>query len=194
MHKSAIIFLALWFVVAAGCDTSQDNGGTSSPAAGAESAAAKPTVQPAAEAESATAKMGGPITMSYRLIGVPVVGQPLAIDLEIASALGDQPVRIDYRILDPTALRLAESQSPYATVARTAPDAVGTEQVSVVPLREGRLYLNVAASIETEQGSMSTVTAIPIQVGSAVREAQENGRLSTEPDGESVRVLSGSEE
>jgi hypothetical protein len=61
--------------------------------------------------------------------------------------------------------------------------------VRVIPLREGRLYLNVAAEVETESGSFSSVTAVPIQVGPAVRELQENGVVTTDENGELIRTL-----
>ncbi len=60
-------------------------------------------------------------------------------------------------------------------------------------MREGRLDLNVSASVETENGSMSTVTAIPIQVGDAPRTLQQNGQLATDEDGNAVRVLPANE-
>jgi hypothetical protein len=36
---------------------------------------------------------------------------------------------------------------------------------------------------------MSTVTAIPIQVGEAPREIQENGTATTDENGEAIRSL-----
>jgi len=152
------------------------------------------TVKAGAEPTMTTAKISAPVAIRYRVIGEPVIGQPLTIDLSISSAFGPQQVRVDYRIVDGSALQLAESQLQYATVDAVADDAGSSEQVTVVPLREGRLYLNVAASIDTEQGAMSTVTAIPIQVGTAVRSAEDNGELQRDASGESVRVLDGSED
>ncbi|NNC77970.1 MAG: hypothetical protein HKN77_08400, partial [Woeseiaceae bacterium] len=63
------------------------------------------------------------------------------------------------------------------------------QQVTIIPMREGRLYLNVTASVETGNGSMSTVTAIPIQVGDAPRTLEENGVLQKDAEGNSIRVL-----
>jgi hypothetical protein len=194
LHTHPKILLGLWLLAAAGCGAGGDDAEEQAPGASADNIAAPAAAGGSGDEKPSSAKVGGPITIGYRLIGEPVVGQPLAIELRVASALGDQPVRIDYRILDATALRLAESQSPFATVARTAPDAVGNEQVTIVPLREGRLYLNVAASIETGDGSISTVTAIPIQVGNTVRDTPENGRLATDDAGDAVRVLEGSDD
>jgi hypothetical protein len=193
LHTKPKILLGLCLLAAVACGAGTDD--AAEPAPGTPAAGLATPAKPGpGEQDATSAKIGGPISIAYRLIGEPVVGQPLAIELRVASALGDQPVRIDYRILDATALRLAESQAPYATVARTAPDAVGNEQVTVVPLREGRLYLNVAASVDTGAGSISTVTAIPIQVGNTAGEARENGRLATDDAGEAVRVLDGSDD
>ena len=63
-------------------------------------------------------------------------------------------------------------------------------QVVVIPQREGRFYLNVSASFETEDGTLSTITAIPIQVGTGTRELQQNGEVELDESGETVRVLS----
>ena len=155
--------------------------------------APSPTAVDADGEAKRTAKIGGPVTINYRLIGRPAIGQPLSIALLVTSALTDRPVRVDYRILDVTALRLADSQLPYATIDQATDVSAGEEQVTVVPLREGRTYLNVAATVETEEGSIATVTAIPIQVGERTR-ARENGVLSTDSDGAPIRVLQGSED
>lgn len=135
-------------------------------------------------------KPSGPITVAYRLIGKPVVGQPIAVDLRVMSTLEGKPVTLDYRVHDTTALMLAESQPRTTTLAASANrEGERAQQVTVIPMREGRLYLNVSASVDTENGTMSTVTAIPIQVGDAPRKLQDNGVLSTDDQGDAVRVL-----
>ena len=139
-------------------------------------------------------KPSGPITVAYRIIGKPVVGQPVAIDLRVSSTLSPQPINIGYRINDATAMRLAKSQPETVTLAPNTVDRMGVQQVRIVPMREGRLYLNVSASIETENGSMSTVTAIPIQVGDAPRTLGENGELQTDAEGNQIRVLPAKED
>ena len=138
---------------------------------------------------AAASKPGGPVSVGYRIIGQPVVGQPVAIELRLVSALGTQPINVGYRINDASAMQLAESQPPFITVAPAAVEEPTMHQVTIVPLREGRLYLNVSASVETEEGTMSTVTAIPVQVGEGGREVEENGELSTDENGEAIRSL-----
>jgi hypothetical protein len=139
--------------------------------------------------EAATGKPSGPITISYRIIGKPIVGKTLAIDLRIASTLEDQPFNVSYRINDVTAMRLPESQPARVAVVPNIGEDFSAQQVIVIPLREGRLYLNVAVEFDAENGSMSTVTAIPIQVGGGVRELQQNGIITTDENGEPIRSL-----
>ena len=55
--------------------------------------------------------------VNYRIIGTPIVGSPVSIDLEIVSAFGTEPVNISYQVPDRTALLLDESQPD--TLTRT---------------------------------------------------------------------------
>lgn len=134
-------------------------------------------------------KPSGPIAVSYRIIGKPVVGQPVAIELKFDSSLGDRPVNVAYRINDITAMRLADSQPATLTIAPAEDNAGNSQRVTIIPLREGRLYLNVSMSVDTGEGSMGTVTAIPIQVGNAPRAVQENGTAATDENGNAIRTL-----
>jgi hypothetical protein len=56
-------------------------------------------------------------------------------------------------------------------------------------MREGRIYLNVAASAQAADGRTMTMMAVPIQVGQGGRDLEENGELATDEDGEAIRVL-----
>lgn len=142
---------------------------------------------PAASAPQASAgKPSAPITIDYAVIGTPVVGQPVSVNLEVSSSLPGQPVTLNYRIND--ARNLAFPQAQPQRVALPAPadaDRV-MQQVTVVPQREGRLYLNVSAEVETADGTLMKSIAIPIQVGSAPRQLEANGELREDADGETV--------
>lgn len=141
----------------------------------------------------ATVKPQGPVAIAYRIIGTPIVGQPLGIDLQVTSMIGPQAITLSYRVNDSTALQLTEAQPVSVTIVPSGDDGPSQQQVRVVPLREGRLFLNVSASVDTDSGTMSTVTAIPIQVGSAPREIQDNGTLTSDESGAPVRSLPASE-
>ncbi|MGI9222125.1 MAG: hypothetical protein ACR2QS_13935 [Woeseiaceae bacterium] len=141
-----------------------------------------------------SSELKSPVEITYRVIGTPIVGSPVALDLQFKSALGDTPYRVEYRVNDATALQLPEGQSNSVSISPTSANEVVAQQVTVIPLREGRLYLNVAAVVATEEGTMQTVTAVPIQVGAAApRQASENGRVITDEQGNRIRSLPATE-
>lgn len=135
------------------------------------------------------ARPGTMFQVGYRIVGTPVVGSPVSIDLEIDSALGDEPVEIAYQIPDPSALAMDEAQPRTLTRAPQAGERRIRERVTVIPQREGRLFINVRASSSDDDGSASTVISIPIHVGNVDTSLQEHGRLETDDEGETTRVL-----
>ena len=147
--------------------------------------------EPGAHADGYTtvAKPGAPYSIGYRIIGTPLVGSPVTVALQVRSALGPRPVTLSYRVPDRDAMVLAESQPSSVRLEPAANEDALRQQVTVVPMREGRIYLNVSAAIETAEGMASTVAAIPLQVGGGPRELEPNGRLETDENGETVRVL-----
>jgi hypothetical protein len=158
---------------------------------GTDQATADPAGKPAPEA-ARTVKPMGPVQINYRIVGTPIVGQPVAIDLEVRSVQGPQEITLSYRINDATAMQFPEAQPAEVSLAARTDESPSLQQVRVIPLREGRLYLNVAADVETESGTLSTITAIPIQVGGpASRVPQQSGTVVTDENGEQVRVMQG---
>lgn len=142
-----------------------------------------------------TSEVQSPVEITYKVIGTPIIGQPIALNLQFRSSFGVTPYTVTYSVNDETALQMAEAQSVSVSIAPSTADERVAQQVTVVPLREGRLYLNVEAVIETENGSMRTVTAVPIQVGAAApRRIIENGEVTTDEDGNLIRSLPAKEE
>jgi hypothetical protein len=139
--------------------------------------------------KAAGTKPGAPYRISYQIIGTPIVGSPVTVEMQIGSLVGSRPLTLDYRIRDASSMMLAESQPARVRMEPAANEMMFKQQVTLIPQREGRFYLNVSASFETENGTMSTVTAIPIQVGAGTRELQEHGEVQVDENGEAVRVL-----
>lgn len=178
--RLTILAGALFALAACGSEKAEEQALTSN--------AGKKTADP--ELAGAVVTPGSPYRVTYQIIGTPIVGSPVTVDLQIESATGSRPVGIDYRIRDASSMMLAESQPARVQMEPAANETVFKQQVTVIPQREGRFYLNVSASFETGDGTVSTVTAIPVQVGAGSRELQENGEVQIDADGEAVRVLS----
>jgi hypothetical protein len=134
-------------------------------------------------------KPQGPVRIDYRIIGTPVVGQPVTIDLTVKSNVGEEPVTLSFGSNDSTAMTFPESQQRMVSLAFVDDERIAGQQVTVIPAREGRLFLNVTAHLETDTGSLQTVTAVPIQVGAAPRELQQNGVVTTDENGELIREM-----
>ena len=135
-------------------------------------------------------KPGAPFRVSYDVVGTPIVGSPVTVNLRVTSALGSDPVKVTYRINDVSAMAFHEAQPASVEIAPAANEDFVVQQVTVIPQREGRLYLNVATSVDTDDGSRSSVVAIPIQVGAGARTIEEQGEVEIDENGEAVRVLS----
>ena len=145
------------------------------------------------EKYSITGKPQGPVRIDYRIIGTPVVGQPVTVDLNVKSNVGDVPVTLSYGTNDTTAMTFPETQQRRVSLAFVDEERTAGQQVTLIPTREGRLFLNVTAHVQTDTGSLQTVTAVPIQVGSAPRELQENGVVTTDENGQLIREMPASD-
>lgn len=135
------------------------------------------------------AKIGAPFRVKYRLIGTPIVGAPLSIDLRVTSSLNPGAVAFSYRVPDETSMRLHQAQPADLITEFADNDDFVDQRITIVPQREGRLFVNVSVGIDTETGRDSTTIAIPIQVGQGGRELEEHGELAKDEDGESIRIL-----
>ena len=171
-------------------------GGGEQPAPVAEQGASAETpvaVLTPEDTYSIIGKPQGPVRIDYRIIGTPVVGQPVTIDLTVKSNVGEEPVTLSFGSNDSTAMTFPESQQRMVSLAFVDDERIAGQQVTVIPAREGRLFLNVTAHMQTDTGSLQTVIAVPIQVGAAPREFQENGVVTTDESGELIREMPASE-
>jgi hypothetical protein len=146
------------------------------------SGSAKPAPAVADTSGASPGKPMAPISIQYEVIGNPIIGQPVLINVEVSSAEG--PVDVQYSITDGSALMFQQGQVERYQFAGTSEDSM--RQVSVIPQREGRLYVNVSAEVQTPGGPMMRSMAIPIKVGAAPEEATINGELKVGPEGETV--------
>ena len=183
--------MSLAAAILAGCG----NGGEQQSPAAAQVDEAESTVAVLTPDEKygITGKPRGPVKIDYRIIGTPVVGQPLTIEFAVKSNVDDQPVTLSYSSQDSTAMTFPESQQRRILLAFEGEERLAGQRVTVVPAREGRLFLNVTAQMQSDTGSLQTVIAVPIQVGAAPRQLQENGVVTTDGSGELIREMPASE-
>ena len=143
----------------------------------------------AAAAQTSPGKPGAPISFRYEVRGTPVVGQPVAINLFVSSSAYDGPISVQYRVNDASSMMFPESQAQRTEFSAAPGDDPRAQQITVIPQKEGRLYLNVSAEIQTPNGVMMKTQAIPIQVGAAPRDLESAGELKETEDGDTVVSL-----
>lgn len=116
-----------------------------------------------------------PVTLSYDVVGNAIVGQPVSVNLQLASSQGDRSVRIEFRPADADSVSFPEAQARTVDLVVPGGGATVAQQVTVIPRREGRIFLNVSATAATEQGSVIRSLSVPIQVGAAPEGALADG-------------------
>ena len=190
-QKQFFSFAALTLVLGLGACNEDSKTATSVTAEKVESTpvaatTSKPAIVAPAASSASPGKPSAPISMKYEILGNPVVGQPVAINVEVRSTSGNHPVTVQYSINDSSALVFQAGQVERLQVTANAEKTAPLQQLAVIPQREGRLYVNVSAEIQTADGSMIKSMAIPIQVGNAPAKPEINGELVEGPDGETV--------
>ena len=161
----------------------QDDGYRSDAVQAPEHAVAgKPITTVGDTGNSSPGKPTAPIDISYEVIGNAIIGSPVSINIVVTSDRG--PVSVEYSITDGSALMFQPGQVERLEIID--PSSGSVQQLSVVPQREGRVYINVSAEIETPDGLAIRSMAIPIKVGTAPEKATINGELVEGPDGETV--------
>ena len=136
-------------------------------------------------------KPSAPISIEYEIVGSPIVGAPVLINVDVSSGAG--PVSVQYNIIDTSALVFQRGQVQQWEISDPAAEST-FQQLSVIPQREGRLYVNVSAEVMTPSGSMIRSMAIPIKVGEAPSPTTPNGEVVEGPDGEAVISLPAQED
>lgn len=145
--------------------------------------------KPAPQFDGTVTKIGSPFSISYKIIGTPVVGSPIAIELRVTSNLESPIVQLSYSIPDDSSMVLHEAQPAAINAELAANEKWVDQRVTVIPQREGRIYLNVAAAVDGADGRTMTMMAVPVQVGQGGRDLEEAGELATDENGEAIRIL-----
>jgi len=170
--------LAMMLIGISACQDSGSPNDAAQPAA--DSGKSAPTVADAPA--NSPGKPTAPIDISYEVIGNAIVGSPVSINVIVTSAAG--PVNVQYSIVDSSAMMFQTGQVQRLEIAD--PSLGNVQQLSVIPQREGRVYINVSAEIQAPDGLRIRSIAIPIKVGRAPVEASVNGEVVEGPDGETV--------
>jgi hypothetical protein len=142
-----------------------------------------------ATAQRSPGKPGAPVDISYSLLGKPVAGQPLEIELRIMAAAAFDAIRLDYGASE----RLSLGRGMPQTLALVAqkPGVPAVQRVQVTPQADGLHYFKVRVVTETGGRASMRGIAIPIGVGAYDPRAhlKVNGTLVDGVGGERAIVM-----
>jgi hypothetical protein len=127
-----------------------------------------------------------PVNLKYRLLEVPQVGQPFAIELTIESSV--DTASLGYSI-DAGSGFVVDAQSATWSVASQAAHAPESTVVRFTPVAEGRFHINVNCNVMVNGQMMSRVVPIAIQVGQGTRQLEQIGELGQDADGNPIVSL-----
>ena len=179
-YKKPIFFAAISLLLA-GVTACQGNGDSNEPVQPATDTG-KPVPTLAAASTASPGKPTAPIDFEYEVIGNAIIGSPVSINVVVTSDHG--PVTVQYSIIDGSSMMFQPGQVERLEIVD--PSSGSVQQLSVIPQREGRIYINVSAEIQAEDGLNIRSIAIPIQVGSAPDQPTVNGEVMEGPGGETV--------
>jgi len=167
LRTTAILLLA--FFGFTGCDGGGSSGSDSNDNSVGSTGKALPV--PDTLTESSPGKPGAPVDITYEVIGNAFVGVPVAVNIKIDAAQG--PLDVRYSINDRSALMFQDGQVEQLEIVD--PGVGNVQQITVIPQREGRVYVNVSVEVPADFGTMIRSIAIPINVGNAAKETTVNG-------------------
>ena len=134
---------------------------------------AKPAPSQRGFTRIAKKKGGSEVGLAYQFASTPEVGKPLRVIIQIAS-----PADAQVTVRAGEGLQLQSN----SLEMRSAAGAITEQEMSVMPLAEGRHYLHV---LSTARGRTSAST-VAVQMGKQMPVAKPAGDVRTMPDGERV--------
>lgn len=105
------------------------------------------------------------INFSYNILGNATVGEVTTINVIINEGNYKDEIILSYRIGVTDDLIFGENQLQSMTLNTLSNGLYPAQQVTVIPQREGRLFLVVSADITSNNEIITKSTAIPIDVG-----------------------------
>ncbi len=107
--------------------------------------------------------------IKYDIQGKPIIGQAVSVKLVFDGSLESEQIQIEFKIEDPSSMIFSESQVEKINLQynKIKNDNIFIQNVSIIPQKTGRIFLNVILSYEIKSGIVSIMKAIPIYVDSA---------------------------
>ena len=104
------------------------------------------------------------ISIDYEILNTPKINETVLVNLLISSADKTEEIHIRYQITIAEDLKFNEEQ---LRDIKLTPKIDGTDhnlQISLIPLRKGRVFFVISATINYEKKSVTKTLSIPLNV------------------------------
>ena len=104
------------------------------------------------------------ISIDYEILNTPKINETLLVNLLISSADKTEEIHLSYQIMIEEDLKFNENQ---LRDIKLTPKMDGTDhnlQISMTPLRKGRVFFVISATINYKKKSVTKTLSIPLNV------------------------------
>ena len=104
------------------------------------------------------------ISIDYEILNTPKINETVLVNLSISSADRTEEIHLRYQITIEEDLKFNENQ---LRDIKLTPKMDGTNhnlQISLIPLRKGRVFFVISATINFEKKSVGKTLSIPLNV------------------------------
>ena len=133
-----------------------------------------------------TSKIRPPVTVDYKILGTPTLGQPLEVELTVHSSVADTAVRVEYHAMDSNALKMQAINNDGQSFKLVNANVPNRQKIVVIPQQEGRNVFLVTTYLQLPSGDVANSRAIAITVGDGEKADNRNGNLTLDENGEAI--------
>ena len=104
------------------------------------------------------------ISIDYEILNTPKINETVLVNLSISSADRTEEIHLSYQITIEEDLKFNENQ---LRDIKLTPKMDGTDhnlQISLIPMRKGRVFFVISATINYEKKSVGKTLSIPLNV------------------------------
>ena len=104
------------------------------------------------------------ISIDYEILNTPKINEAVLVNLSISSADRTEEIHLSYQITIEEDLKFNENQ---LRDIKLTPKMDGTDhnlQISLIPMRKGRVFFVISATINYEKKSVAKTLSIPLNV------------------------------
>ena len=104
------------------------------------------------------------ISIDYEVLNTPKVNEIVLVNLVVDPADKTEMIHLNYQIMINEDLKFNENQLQDIKISPKSDASVHEQQISLIPLRKGRVFFVVSATINYKKKTVTKTLSIPLNV------------------------------